>query len=109
LGDRVDGSIVQVGDVRQDVQRDDQQHPARHGEWDFFSGFFSSAPAKPTLFQASIPFAMAAGVLLVVTLYVLANVAYLNVLPIDTISQTWTEGRPPSVPPPCSTCSVRGA
>src|SRR5467141_667086 len=45
--------------------------------------------------EKDIPFAMAAGVLLVVTLYVLANVAYLNVLPIDTIAQTWTEGRPP--------------
>jgi len=38
---------------------------------------------------------MATGVLVVVTLYVLANVAYLNVLPADVIAATSTEGRPP--------------
>src|SRR5216117_4468994 len=38
---------------------------------------------------------MATGVLVVVALYVLANVAYLNVLPGDVIAATNTEGRPP--------------
>ncbi len=45
--------------------------------------------------EKDIPFAMATGVLLVVTLYVLANVAYLNVLPADVIAQSSMEGRPP--------------
>src|SRR3989442_13291107 len=45
--------------------------------------------------ERDLPFAMAAGVLLVTVLYVLANVAYLNVLPADVIAGTWTQGRPP--------------
>jgi APA family basic amino acid/polyamine antiporter len=36
--------------------------------------------------EKDIPFAMATGVLVVTTLYVLANVAYLNVLPADAIA-----------------------
>ncbi|HEV2670872.1 MAG TPA: amino acid permease [Gemmatimonadales bacterium] len=36
--------------------------------------------------EKDLPFAMAAGVLTVTTLYVLANVAYLNVLPADAIA-----------------------
>src|SRR5213083_2378271 len=36
--------------------------------------------------EKDIPFAMAVGVLVVTTLYVLANVAYLNVLPADAIA-----------------------
>src|SRR5436189_2997040 len=38
---------------------------------------------------------MSTGVLVVVALYVLANVAYLNVLPADVIAATNVEGRPP--------------
>src|SRR5436189_230490 len=45
--------------------------------------------------EKDLPFAMAAGVLVVTTLYVLANVAYLNVLPADVIALTRIEGRPP--------------
>jgi len=45
--------------------------------------------------ERDLPFAMAAGVLLVTVLYVLANVAYLNVLPAEVIAGTWTQGRPP--------------
>ena len=55
-------------------------------------GFASGELKNP---EKDIPFAMATGVLLVVTLYVLANVAYLNVLPTDVISQSSMEGRPP--------------
>ncbi|OLD49017.1 MAG: amino acid transporter [Gemmatimonadetes bacterium 13_1_40CM_2_60_3] len=55
-------------------------------------GFASGELKQP---EKDLPFAMATGVLLVVTLYVLANVAYLNVLPVDVIAQTSTEGRPP--------------
>jgi APA family basic amino acid/polyamine antiporter len=55
-------------------------------------GFASGELERP---EKDLPFAMAAGVLLVTVLYVLANVAYLNVLPADVIARTWTEGRPP--------------
>jgi APA family basic amino acid/polyamine antiporter len=55
-------------------------------------GFASGELKQP---EKDLPFAMAIGVLVVVTLYVLANVAYLNVLPSDVIAKTWTEGRPP--------------
>jgi basic amino acid/polyamine antiporter, APA family len=55
-------------------------------------GFASGELKNP---EKDLPFAMAIGVLVVVTLYVLANVAYLNVLPADVIAKTWTEGRPP--------------
>lgn len=55
-------------------------------------GFASGELKQP---EKDLPFAMAVGVLVVVTLYVLANVAYLNVLPADVIAKTWTEGRPP--------------
>src|SRR5258705_6451870 len=55
-------------------------------------GFASAEIKNP---EKDIPFAMAVGVLVVTTLYVLANVAYLNVLPADVIAGTWTEGRPP--------------
>ena len=36
--------------------------------------------------ERDIPFAMSVGVLAVVVLYVMANVAYVNVLPADTIA-----------------------
>jgi APA family basic amino acid/polyamine antiporter len=55
-------------------------------------GFASGEMKHP---EKDLPFAMAAGVLLVTILYALANVAYLNVLPGDVIALTWTEGRPP--------------
>ncbi|HET9384780.1 MAG TPA: amino acid permease [Gemmatimonadales bacterium] len=55
-------------------------------------GFASGELKQP---EKDLPFAMAVGVLVVVTLYALANVAYLNVLPSDVIAKTWTEGRPP--------------
>ena len=55
-------------------------------------GFASGELKRP---ERDLPFAMAVGVLVVVTLYVLANIAYLNVLPGDVIAKTWTEGRPP--------------
>ncbi len=55
-------------------------------------GFASGEMKNP---EKDLPFAMAAGVLLVTILYILANVAYLNVLPGDVIAKTWTEGRPP--------------
>jgi APA family basic amino acid/polyamine antiporter len=55
-------------------------------------GFASAEMKHP---EKDLPFAMAAGVLLVTILYALANVAYLNVLPGDVIALTWTEGRPP--------------
>jgi APA family basic amino acid/polyamine antiporter len=55
-------------------------------------GFASAEMKNP---EKDLPFAMAAGVLLVTILYILANVAYLNVLPGDVIAKTWTEGRPP--------------
>jgi basic amino acid/polyamine antiporter, APA family len=46
-------------------------------------GFASGELKNP---EKDIPFAMAVGVLVVTTLYVLANVAYLNVLPADGIA-----------------------
>src|SRR6266511_4371355 len=46
-------------------------------------GFASGELKNP---EKDLPFAMAVGVLTVTTLYVLANVAYLNVLPADTIA-----------------------
>ena len=46
-------------------------------------GFASGELKQP---EKDLPFAMAAGVLTVTTLYVLANVAYLNVLPADAIA-----------------------
>jgi len=46
-------------------------------------GFASSELKNP---EKDLSFAMAAGVLTVTTLYVLANVAYLNVLPADAIA-----------------------
>ncbi len=46
-------------------------------------GFASGELKNP---EKDLPFAMAAGVLVVTTLYVLANVAYLNVLPADAIA-----------------------
>ena len=55
-------------------------------------GFASAEMKHP---EKDLPFAMGAGVLLVTILYILANVAYLNVLPGDVIAKTWTEGRPP--------------
>src|SRR3989441_10390821 len=55
-------------------------------------GFASGELKHP---EKDLPFAMAAGVLTVTALYVLANVAYLNVLPADVIAGTWTQGRPP--------------
>ena len=55
-------------------------------------GFASGEMKNP---ERDLPFAMAMGVLLVTALYVLANVAYINVLPVDVIAKTWTEGRPP--------------
>jgi APA family basic amino acid/polyamine antiporter len=55
-------------------------------------GFASGELKNP---EKDLPFAMSVGVLVVVLLYVLANVAYLNVLPADVIAKTWTEGRPP--------------
>src|SRR5213594_827383 len=46
-------------------------------------GFASGELKNP---EKDLPFAMAAGVLTVTTLYVLSNVAYLNVLPADAIA-----------------------
>jgi APA family basic amino acid/polyamine antiporter len=46
-------------------------------------GFASGELKQP---EKDLPFAMAVGVLTVTTLYVLANVAYLNVLPADAIA-----------------------
>lgn len=46
-------------------------------------GFASGELKQP---EKDLPFAMAAGVLTVTTLYVLANVAYLNVLPAEAIA-----------------------
>jgi APA family basic amino acid/polyamine antiporter len=46
-------------------------------------GFASGELKQP---ERDLPFAMAVGVLTVTTLYVLANVAYLNVLPADAIA-----------------------
>lgn len=46
-------------------------------------GFAASEVKNP---EKDLPFAMAVGVLTVTSLYVLANVAYLNVLPIDAIA-----------------------
>src|SRR5258706_7476213 len=54
---------------------------------------FASAELKDP--AKDLPFAMAAGVLTVVTIYLLANVAYLHVLPADAIKLASTEGRPP--------------
>src|SRR5207237_1965341 len=55
-------------------------------------GFASGELKNP---EKDLPFAMATGVLIVVALYVLANVAYLNVLPANAIAAASTEGRPP--------------
>ncbi len=55
-------------------------------------GFASAEMKQP---EKDLPFAMATGVLVVVALYVLANVAYLNVLPADVIAATNVEGKPP--------------
>ena len=55
-------------------------------------GFAGGEMKRP---EKDIPFAMGVGVLIVVVLYALANIAYLNVLPADVIAKTWTEGRPP--------------
>jgi APA family basic amino acid/polyamine antiporter len=55
-------------------------------------GFASGELKNP---ERDLPFAMTVGVLIVVVLYALANVAYLSVLPADVIAKTWTEGRPP--------------
>jgi APA family basic amino acid/polyamine antiporter len=55
-------------------------------------GFASGELKNP---EKDLPFAMAVGVLVVTTLYVLANVAYLNVLPADVIAGTWIKGQPP--------------
>lgn len=55
-------------------------------------GFASGELKNP---ERDLPFAMTVGVLIVVVLYALANVAYLSVLPADVIATTWTEGRPP--------------
>ena len=46
-------------------------------------GFAAGELKQP---EKDLPFAMAAGVLTVTTLYVLANVAYLNILPADAIA-----------------------
>lgn len=55
-------------------------------------GFASGELKDPV---RDLPFAMTVGVLIVTVLYVLANVAYINVLPADVIARTYTEGRPP--------------
>ena len=55
-------------------------------------GFASGEMKHP---EKDIPFAMAVGVLIVTSLYLLANLAYINVLPADAIKLAWTEGRPP--------------
>lgn len=55
-------------------------------------GFASGEMKNP---EKDLPFAMAVGVLTVVVIYLLANVAYLNVLPADAIRLASTEGRPP--------------
>jgi APA family basic amino acid/polyamine antiporter len=55
-------------------------------------GFASAELKNPT---KDLPFAMATGVLIVVTIYLLANIAYLHALPADAIKLASTEGRPP--------------
>ena len=55
-------------------------------------GFASAEMKQP---EKDLPFAMATGVSVVVALYLLANVAYLVVLPADQIAAASTEGRPP--------------
>ncbi|OLC46587.1 MAG: amino acid transporter [Gemmatimonadetes bacterium] len=55
-------------------------------------GFASGELKQP---ERDIPFAMAVGVLVVTTLYLLANVAYLNVLPREAIQLASTENHPP--------------
>ena len=55
-------------------------------------GFASAELKNPT---KDLPFAMAMGVLTVVTIYLLANIAYLHALPADAIKLASTEGRPP--------------
>src|SRR5205814_3410445 len=55
-------------------------------------GFASGELKQP---ERDIPFAMAVGVLVVTTLYLLANVAYLNVLPRVAIQMASTENHPP--------------
>ena len=55
-------------------------------------GFASGELKNP---ERDLPFAMAMGVLVVTTLYLLANVAYLNVLPREAIQLASTENYPP--------------
>src|SRR5207247_2502569 len=55
-------------------------------------GFASGELKQP---ERDLPFAMAVGVLVVTTLYLLANVAYLNVLPRVAIQMASTENHPP--------------
>src|SRR2546429_5654606 len=55
-------------------------------------GFASGELKQP---ERDIPVAMAVGVLVVTTLYLLANVAYLNVLPRVAIQLASTENHPP--------------
>ena len=55
-------------------------------------GFASGEMKNPA---KDLPFAMSVGVLTVVVIYLLANVAYLNVLPGDAIRLASSEGRPP--------------
>lgn len=55
-------------------------------------GFAGSELKNPS---KDLPFAMAMGVLVVVTLYLLANLAYLNVLPQQGILLASTENHPP--------------
>jgi len=55
-------------------------------------GFASGELKQP---ERDLPFAMAIGVLVVTTLYLLANVAYLNVLPRVAIQMASTENHPP--------------
>jgi basic amino acid/polyamine antiporter, APA family len=55
-------------------------------------GFAAAEMKQP---EKDLPFAMATGVCVVVALYLLANVAYLNVFPAGQIAAASTEGRPP--------------
>ena len=55
-------------------------------------GFASGELKDP---KRDLPFAMAAGVMIVTVLYLLANVAYLHVLPAGEVRVAYTGGRPP--------------
>lgn len=55
-------------------------------------GFASGEMKHP---EKDLPFAMAVGVLTVVTIYLLANVAYLHILPADAIRLASTGSNPP--------------